>query len=106
MPRRLVQRKEAPQMSKGALLETCAKRRHDIIEVFLKLSPPETVVLPGGSWVTSLGVFHGNLGCMYLKCLAAPGVCWIRVKNLQQRRPGETIDESKVTDRPRRKGDR
>ena len=58
--------------------------------------------LEPGSVVTSLGKTIGDLGAMYLQCLSARGLCYIRIRNLQRHRPGEAIDESKVIEKPRR----
>lgn len=105
MPRRLVRRKEAPEMTKGTLLDTCphgGEKRLGVIPIFYSFNPWSDSTLDVGSVVTSLGEFTGYLGRTFLKCLSARGVCYIRVRNLQRHRPGESVDESKVIEKPRR----
>lgn len=105
-------------MKNGTLLDTCvhghAEKRQGIPIVF-SFSPRSMGTIEVGSVVTSMGEFkqgvsvdpNGNTtghGGVYLKCLSARGICYIRVRNLERHRP-ERVDESKVIEKPKRLSD-
>lgn len=102
MSRKLVRRKEAPEMTKGSLLDTCLFRREFTVPIVFSFNPLSEGGLEPGSVVTSMGKLTGRLGMMCLQCLSARGLCYIRIRNLVKHRPGESVDEEKVIERPRR----
>lgn len=109
MEKRLLARKEAPNMSQGNLLETVklGKKNPRPVECYFDFKGNKGY-LAAGSVVTALGELKSYVTstgpkATYLKVMSTAGVCWIRVKYLVQHRPGVAVDESRVIEHPKRK---